>query len=82
MVLRLSKGSHSPAEMTNICRYANGHVFDLYAQEHTALERQIAQKLGGVTEKDYENLARFSERVSVLSDEAFSRNCRLYVDAE
>jgi len=45
LVTRLSDNQ---GRMTNVARYANGHLFNLY-EERTALEEQIAVKLGGVT---------------------------------
>ena len=36
-------------KMTNISRYAKGHLFDMYG-ERTSLEKQIAIKLGGLNE--------------------------------
>lgn len=68
--------------MNNIALYKNGHLFDLYASDCTELEKKIALALGGVTEADLENFRLFAARVKNLSEEAFRRNCKLYVDAE
>ena len=79
---RVSRGSHSPGEMSNIARYTNGHLFDLYGAERTALVEQIGAKLGALSTNDYSNLDKFTGRVKHLSEVAHSRNCQLYVDAE
>ena len=70
--------------MTNLARYKNGHLFDLYkiGSDRTPLMEQLGAKLGGLTEKDFSNFDKFAQRVRHLSDVATSRNCRLYVDAE
>ena len=67
--------------MTNVSRYANGHLFNLY-KERTSLEEQIAVKLGEVTEKDFEDVDKFGYRIRKISDYSSVRNCQLYVDAE
>ena len=37
--------------MTNIARYTNGHLFDMYCEQgRTALVTQLGAKLGGMTE--------------------------------
>lgn len=70
--------------MSNLARYKNGHLFDLYntGADRTPLLEQLGEKLGGLTQKDFANFDKFAERVRHLSDMATSRNCRLYVDAE
>lgn len=68
--------------MTNIARYTNGHLFNLYETERTQLVEQIAIKLGGMDQTDFANFDKFAERVKYLSELASSKNCRLYVDAE
>jgi len=68
--------------MTNIARYTNGHLFNIYGAERSPLMTQIGQKLGGLTEGDFANLDKFAGRVLHLSEVAQQRDCRLYVDAE
>ena len=69
--------------MTNIARYTNGHLFDMYSEtERTALVKQLGSKLGGMTDEDYANLDLFYGRMRHLSDYANEQNCSLYVDAE
>ena len=67
--------------MTNIARYTNGHLFDLYG-ERTELMTQIGSVLGGMTSEDFENFDRFAGRVHILGDHANEKNCHLYIDAE
>ena len=68
--------------MSNIARYTNGHLFDLYGAERTALVEQIGAKLGDLSASDYTNLDKFAGRIKHISEVAHSRNCQLYVDAE
>ena len=67
--------------MTNIARYANGHLFTIDGNR-TALMTQIGQVLGDLNEDDYANLDRYYGRINKLGDVANERNCKLYVDAE
>ena len=80
---RITEGTAS-SEMSNLARYKNGHLFDLYniKADRSPLMEQLGAKLGGLTAKDFSNFDKFSQRVRHLSDVATSRNCRLYVDAE
>ena len=80
---RITEGTAS-SEMSNLARYKNGHLFDLYniGSDRSPLMEQLGAKLGGLTAKDFSNFDKFSQRVQHLSDVATSRNCRLYVDAE
>jgi len=66
---------------SNVERYTKGHLFDLYGNR-TPLEEQIAQKLGGLVAKDFDDMDKFGERIRKISDYASERNCQLYVDAE
>ena len=70
--------------MSNIARYKNGHLFDLYSTgvDRSPLIEQIGAKLGGLTDSDFANFDKFAERVKTLSKLASERNCGLYVDAE
>lgn len=67
--------------MTQVQRYAKGHLFSLYDQR-TALHEEIAAKLSGVTQDDLANFDLFANRIVQLSNFASERNCSLYVDAE
>jgi proline dehydrogenase len=67
--------------MTNVARYANGHMFSLDGV-HTPLTRQIATALGNLDEADFANLDQFTRRVNQLGEVAEQRNCKLYIDAE
>lgn len=67
--------------MTALARYKNGHLFHLY-REQTQLERQIAVKVGQVTDADFQKYAYFKERTINFCQYAADRNVSLYVDAE
>ena len=67
--------------MTNIARYANGHLFTIDGAR-TPLMAQIGTVLGDLNESDYANLDLFYGRINKLGDIASERNCKLYVDAE
>ena len=68
--------------MSNIARYKNGHLFDMYSGKRSALIEQLGAKLGGMTAADYANLDLFFGRMKHLSETAKASNCSLYVDAE
>lgn len=68
-------------EMTPVARYRGGHLFSL-DRDMTALEKQIATKLAGVSQDDFVKFDRFKERTLAFTDYAEQRNCSLYVDAE
>ena len=67
--------------MTEVRRYANGHLFSLY-DKRTALEEQLARSLGAFTDDDFARLDRYEGRVHEICDHAAANNCLLYVDAE
>jgi len=67
--------------MDGCARYANGHLFHLYA-ERTPLTEKIAYVLGGVTPDDFELFDTFATRTKKVSNFAAERNCLIYVDAE
>lgn len=69
------------SSLTNIARYTNGHLFDVYG-ERTALATRIGKALGGLTDEDIANYDLFAERVRRLGAVAAERNCHLYIDAE
>lgn len=66
---------------SNVLRYANGHLFNLYT-DRTSLEEQVAVKLGGLSPKDFDEVDKFGARIKKISDYALERDCQLYVDAE
>jgi hypothetical protein len=69
--------------MSNIARYANGHLFSIYSgTERTELVKELARVLGDVNDKDWANFDKFAERSRQLGALALERNCKLYVDAE
>lgn len=68
-------------QMTNIARYTNGHLFELYG-ERTELTTQIAKALGDLNDQDLANYDRFTDRVRRLGAVANEQNCHLYIDAE
>ena len=78
---KLKEGTESKT-MTNIARYKNGHLFDMYSGKRSALIEQLGAKLGGMTSADYANLDLFYGRMRHLSETAKASNCSLYVDAE
>lgn len=73
--------SDHEGKITNVSRYAHGHLFNLYS-DRTALEKQIALKLGGLTEQDFVDVDKFGDRIIKISNYSSERNCQLYVDAE
>ena len=70
--------------MTNLARFKNGHLFDLYrfGAERTSLLEQIGAKLGGLTQEEFSDFDKFAVRMHHLTEVGKSRNCRLWVDAE
>lgn len=68
-------------QMTNTHRYYGGHVYSLYF-EPSGLLRQIAAKLGALTDVDFKNAALFAGRIRRIAEEAERSNCKLYIDAE
>ena len=68
-------------QMTNIARYTNGHLFELYGKR-TELTTKIAKALGDLSDKDLDNYDLFTDRVRRLGAVANERNCHLYIDAE
>ena len=73
--------SHGTDRMTNIARYANGHLFSMDGTR-TPLIKQIAIALGDLNEVDFANLDLFVGRIKQLCEISHQRNCKLYVDAE
>ena len=69
--------------MTNIARFKNGHLFDLYkiGADRNPLLEQIGSKLG-MTKADYSDFDLFAKRMDILIELGKNRNCRLWVDAE
>ena len=67
--------------MTNIARYTNGHLFDLYGERLPIMEK-IAKALGGLSDEDFESFEAFAARIQDLGAVACESNCQLYVDAE
>ena len=49
--------------MKNVSRYMEGHLFRL-DRPMTALERQLAEKLGGLTEEDFQKFESFKGRTN------------------
>ena len=70
--------------MSNIARFKNGHLYDLYriGEHRNPLLKQIGAKLGGLTETDFSDFDKFAERMYLLTELGIERNCRLWVDAE
>ena len=54
--------SDKEGKMTNISRYYNGHIYNLY-QKQTLLLKEISIRAGGLTEEDFKNLELFAERI-------------------
>lgn len=77
LVAKLSK----EGVMTPIARYYGGHLFELFG-EMTALEKQIAEKTGGMQPADWKKFELFKERTVSFAEYASERNTHLYVDAE
>jgi hypothetical protein len=53
--------------MTPVARYRGGHLFSLH-RDMNALEKQIASKLGDVSEEDLKKFERFRERVLAFTE--------------
>ena len=70
--------------MSNIARFKNGHLYDLYkiGQNRNPLLEQIGAKLGGLTETDFTDFDLFAKRMYLLTELGMERNCRCWVDAE
>ena len=51
-------------------------------EPRTELEKQLAVKLGALTEKDFDDVDKFAHRMGKISAYSNERNCQLYVDAE
>jgi len=66
--------SDSEGQMSNVARYTNGHLFSLYTPT-TDLEKQIATKLGALTEKDFDDVHKFGDRIRKISAYSSERNC-------
>lgn len=67
--------------MSALARYKAGHLFSLY-EPMTNLEKQIAMKIGDMSESDFTKFELFKERTLSFTDYAAERNTSLYVDAE
>lgn len=65
----VNKTSDQNNAMTEVSRYAGGHLFSLYGKR-TALEAQLAVKLGAFTDADFEKLDRYEGRVHEICDHA------------
>lgn len=66
--------------MTNVFRYARGHLFCLY-RKRSKIEEKIAKHFG-FTEEEFKKLDLCIERVNAITEYAQKRNCALYIDAE
>jgi hypothetical protein len=62
-------------------RYANGHLFPLYAEKKHPFLVKAATTLG-VTPSDLNTFDVFVRRVLDITTLSHERNCLLYVDAE
>ena len=67
--------------MSNVARYANGHLFSLDGFSNP-LTKQIGTVLGDLNEADFANLDLFIGRINQLGEVSEQRNCKLYIDAE
>jgi hypothetical protein len=56
-------------KMTALARYKGGHVFHL-ERDMTALEKQIALKLGDLSSEDFQKFERFRERTNAFTQHA------------
>jgi hypothetical protein len=59
----------SDGQMTPVARYRGGHLFSLH-RDMSALEKQIATKLAGVSQNDFSKFERFKERTLAFTDYA------------
>lgn len=62
-------------------RYANGHLFPIFAEKRNPFFNRIAGSLG-VTPSDLTIFDTFIRRVIDITSLSHQRNCMLYVDAE
>jgi len=53
--------------MTPVARYRGGHLFSLH-RDMSALEKQIASKLAGVSQDDFKKFERFRERTLAFTE--------------
>ena len=67
--------------MKNVSRYMGGHLFRL-DRPMSAIERQLAEKLGGLTEEDFQKFESFKGRTNNFTKFSHERGCVLYIDAE
>lgn len=67
--------------MTQLSLYAGGHLFSIN-NNLNKLEKQLASKLGGLSDAEFQKFDLFRKRIIELTDYANSKNCSLYVDAE
>lgn len=67
--------------LSRVERYANGHLFPIYAENKSPFLTQMAHTLG-VTPSDMNIFDTFIRRVVDITTLSYDRNCLLYVDAE
>ena len=78
---RLRFGDNATDQITQLERYANGHLFPLMeADKHPFLTR-LALALG-VSEADLQHFHVFAHRLVEMTQLGHQRNCVFYVDAE
>lgn len=78
-ILRFS--GNSTDSLSRLERYANGHLFPIYAEKKNPFLTKISQSLG-ITPSDMTIFDTFIRRVVDITTLSFERNCLLYVDAE
>ena len=73
--------SDDQGKLTNIARYKNGHLLDMY-REMTPLKKQIAAELAGMDDSDFKTFESFAERCRLMGEHSAKHNCKLFIDAE
>jgi len=78
---RLKFSDNASDEITQLEKYANGHLLPIVEAERHPFLTKIALGLG-VTEVDLQYYYVFAHRVMEMTKLAHQRNCVFYVDAE
>lgn len=72
---------NTSGKISRVERYANGHLFPIFAEKNNPFLTKVALQLG-VTPADLQTNETFIRRVLDITTLAHQRNCLLYVDAE
>ena len=81
MVGMIKFSNNTSDKISRVERYANGHLFPIFAEKNNPFLTKVALQLG-VTPADLQTNETFIRRVLDITTLAHQRNCLLYVDAE